>query len=57
MGILGFMLAGVVVLLIPFVHRDKYDAKQNRIFMALGIAAIVYLIVLTYLGYTANPSG
>ena len=55
-GILGFGLAGVFVLLIPFLDRRTARGEPSRLFTWIGIGIIVYIIVLTYLGYTANPA-
>ncbi len=55
-GILGFGLAGLFVLLIPFLDRRTARGEPSRLFTWIGIGIIVYMIVLTYLGYTANPT-
>jgi quinol-cytochrome oxidoreductase complex cytochrome b subunit len=54
-GILGFGLGGLVLLLVPFLDRGAERGKSGRVFMWLGLAIIAFVIVLTYLGYTANP--
>jgi cytochrome b6 len=55
-GILGFGLAGLVLLLIPFLDWRAARGESSPMFTWIGIAIIVYIIVLTYLGYTANPT-
>ena len=55
-GVLGFGLAGVLLLLVPFLDRRRIRGERERLFIWLGIAAIAYIIVLTILGYTANPT-
>ena len=55
-GILGFGLAGLVVLLVPFLDRRSARGERSPLVTWLGIAAIVYIIVLTYLGYTMSPT-
>jgi quinol-cytochrome oxidoreductase complex cytochrome b subunit len=55
-GILGFGLAGLVLLLIPFLDWRTARGESSPMFTWIGIAIIVYIIVLTYLGYTANPT-
>jgi cytochrome b6 len=56
MGILGFGLAGVFMLLIPMLDRRTARGEPSKLFTWIGVGIIVYMIVLTYLGYTANPT-
>lgn len=51
-GILAFGLAGGVLFLIPFLDRPKEPGKRIDPWTIIGVAAIAYIIVLTYLGYT-----
>ncbi len=55
-GILGFGLAGVLVFLIPLLDRKTARGEPSKLFTWIGIGIIVYMIVLTYLGYTVDPS-
>jgi quinol-cytochrome oxidoreductase complex cytochrome b subunit len=55
-GVLGFGLGGLALLLIPFLDRRVARGKPSPMFTWIGIAVIVYIVVLTYLGYTANPT-
>jgi len=55
-GILGFGLAGAALLLVPFIERRSQRGKPSRWFTWVVIGIIVYIIVLTYLGYTADPT-
>ncbi|KPK03661.1 MAG: cytochrome bc complex cytochrome b subunit [Gemmatimonas sp. SG8_28] len=55
-GILGFGLAGLVVLLLPFLDRRTARGEKSPLVTWLAIAAIVFIIVLTYLGYTMSPT-
>ena len=55
-GVLGFGLGGLALLLIPFLDRRAARGKPSPMFTWIGIAVIVYIVVLTYLGYTANPT-
>jgi cytochrome b6 len=54
-GILGFMLAGVLLLIVPFIERSSGRGEPSRLFTWMLIGVIVYIIVLTYLGYAAEP--
>jgi cytochrome b6 len=55
-GILGFMLAGLAFLIFPFLDRRSAQDKPSRLFTWITIGIVVYIIVLTYLGYTADPT-
>ena len=55
-GVAGFGLAGVVLLLLPFLDKPGPDGKYRKIWQWLGLLALVYIIVLTYIGYTVDPN-
>ncbi|MDH5590148.1 MAG: cytochrome b N-terminal domain-containing protein [Gemmatimonadota bacterium] len=56
-GILGFGLAGLVLLVVPFLDRPQApDARPRRLWTYLAFVALGYILLLTYLGYTVDPS-
>ena len=55
-GVLGFGLGGLFLLLIPVLDRRTARGEPSRLFFWIGIAIIVYVLVLTYLGYTASAT-
>jgi cytochrome b6 len=55
-GIIGFGLAGALLLLIPFLDRRSSRGEASPLFTWIGVGIIVYIIVLTYLGYTVDPT-
>jgi len=55
-GILGFGLGGLFLLLIPFLDRRTARGEQSRLFTWIGIAIIAYMLLFTYLGYTASAT-
>ncbi len=55
-GIFGFAVGGLLVFLIPFLDRRAQRGESSRLVTWLVIVLIVYILVLTYLGYTANPT-
>lgn len=55
-GILGFGLGGLFLLLIPFLDRQTARGEPSRLFTWIGIAIIAYMLLLTYLGYTASAT-
>jgi quinol-cytochrome oxidoreductase complex cytochrome b subunit len=55
-GILGFAAGGLFLLLVPFLDRQAARGQPSPLFTWIGLAVIAYMIVLTYLGYTASPT-
>ena len=55
-GILGFGVAGLIVLLIPFLDRPAASGRSSKLFAWIVIGVIAYILLLTYLGYTASPT-
>jgi cytochrome b6 len=55
-GIIGFLIAGLLLLIFPFLDRRSARNQPSRLFTWIGVAIIVYVVVLTYLGYTASPT-
>ncbi|MGD8321106.1 MAG: cytochrome b N-terminal domain-containing protein [Gemmatimonadota bacterium] len=55
-GIMGFGLVGLVLLLVPFLDRPRPGARPARLWTWLALVALAYIIVLTWLGYTMSPT-
>ena len=55
-GILGFGLAGALLLLLPFLDRRTARGQRSSLVTWIGAGMIVYVLVLTYLGYTASAT-
>jgi cytochrome b6 len=55
-GVAGFGLAGVVLLVLPFLDRPDPHGRHRSIWRWLGVLALVYIVVLTYIGYTVDPT-
>jgi quinol-cytochrome oxidoreductase complex cytochrome b subunit len=55
-GVLGFGLGGLFLLLIPVLDRRTARGEPSRLFFWIGIVIIVYMLVLTYLGYTVSAT-
>ncbi len=49
------MLLGLVLLLVPFLERRSARGELGRLFTWIVIGAIVYIVVLTFLGYASKP--
>lgn len=56
-GIMAFALGGLFLLFIPFLDRKAARGEPSPLFTWIGIAILGYIIVMTWLGYTANPMG
>ena len=55
-GIVGFGVGGLFLALIPFLDRRTARGEASRLFTWIGVAIILYMVVLTYLGYTASAT-
>jgi len=53
LGVLGFGLAALALLLVPFLDRRSAREEPSPVFTALGLVALAYLIVFTIIGYRA----
>jgi quinol-cytochrome oxidoreductase complex cytochrome b subunit len=52
-GILAFSVAGVFLLLVPFLDRNASLGRASPLFTAIGLLALTYLVVFTILAYLA----
>jgi quinol-cytochrome oxidoreductase complex cytochrome b subunit len=55
-GIIGFGVAALVLLLVPFLDRPSPGAQPSKTWTVLTVLAVVFILVMTYLGYTMNPT-
>jgi quinol-cytochrome oxidoreductase complex cytochrome b subunit len=55
-GILAFGIGGVFLALVPFVDRRTSRGEANPLITWIGLGIIAFIIVLTILGYAANPT-
>ncbi len=51
LGVLMFGLAGVLWLLVPFWDRKSSAGKQNRMINYIGIFCVLFIIILTIIGW------
>jgi len=51
-GIGGFTLAGVILVLWPFFDRKSSKGEKQKLVPVIGTIAIVFILVMTILGYT-----
>lgn len=52
-GIVAFMLAALALLAVPFLARGGPSSRSRRIAAVAGMAAVLYMVLMTALGYTA----
>jgi cytochrome b6 len=55
-GVVGFGVAGVILLFLPFLDRRAARGEPSRGWTWVAIASLIYIVVLTYLGYTVDPT-
>ena len=54
LGIFTFGIAGVLWLLVPFLDRKSARGEKNLVLKYLGIGIVIFIIVMTVLGYTLH---
>lgn len=52
-GILAFTLGGIFLALVPFLDRRAKRGEPSPLFTWIGVGILVYIVILTFLGYTA----
>lgn len=52
-GILVFMIGGLVWLLVPFLDRSDDQQKRRPIFTVVGAFIVLYIVTMTIVGYLA----
>jgi len=57
LAVLGFMLGGFLLLLVPLLDRRAAREKRSPVFTAVGLAVVVYIVVMTALTYLAPNIG
>jgi quinol-cytochrome oxidoreductase complex cytochrome b subunit len=50
-GILAFMLVGLLLFLVPFIDRPPVKPRRRLIFNAIGVGALLFIVVMTIVGY------
>ena len=51
LGILAFNAVAALLFVVPFVDRAPGNRRNSLIFNALGIVALLYIVVMTVIGY------
>ena len=56
LGVMAFAVAGLFLLLVPLFDRRRGPGETSKLFTIIALAMIAYIIVLTVMGYMANPA-
>jgi cytochrome b6 len=54
LGVIGFGLAALFLIVVPFVDRRSSRGERSPIFTAIGVLGLVYLVVFTIVGHYAK---
>ncbi|HXG52644.1 MAG TPA: cytochrome bc complex cytochrome b subunit [candidate division Zixibacteria bacterium] len=55
LGVLGFGVVGLLLIALPFLDT-RAGERPSRFPAVFGITLLVYMVVLTFLGYTMSPT-
>lgn len=50
-GILAFTIGGLMLFLVPFINRTPGHGTRKRVFQIAGILVVLFMIVMTVVGY------
>lgn len=50
-GVLAFMVVGLLLFAVPFIDRDSSNRRRHLIFNILGVFALLFIVVMTIVGY------
>ena len=51
LGIMAFNLVGLLLFIVPFVDRGPENRRRTLIFTIIGLLALLYIVVMTIIGY------
>jgi cytochrome b6 len=54
LGVLAFGIAAALLVVVPFLDRRASREQPSPLFTAIGLAALVYLIAFTIIGYVSS---
>ena len=55
-GVLGFGVVGLLLIVLPFIDRRSSAGQPSLFPAAFGITLVLYMVLFTYLGYTMSPT-
>jgi len=51
LGIMAFNIVALLLFIVPFVDRSPENRRRRLIFNVLGVLALLYIVVMTVVGY------
>ena len=54
LGIMAFNVIAALLIVVPFVDRDTSNRRRHFIFNVIGVIALLYIVVMTIVGYVAK---
>jgi cytochrome b6 len=54
LGVLGFGLVAVFLILVPFLDRRASRGERSPVFTVVAVLGLVYLVVFTIIGHYAK---
>src|SRR6266545_4786736 len=51
LGVLAFGFAGALLFIVPFIDKSPENPRRRLIFKLAGVVALLYLVVMTIVGY------
>lgn len=54
LGILGFGIAGLLWIFIPFFDRASARGKKSRVVTYIGIVVVLFILIMTIIGYAVS---
>lgn len=51
LGIMGFIVSGIIWMLLPFFDKNAAQEKRSPFFTLIGVFVILYISIITILGY------
>jgi quinol-cytochrome oxidoreductase complex cytochrome b subunit len=53
-GIMAFNIIAALLFVVPFIDRDPENRRRHFIFNVIGVIALLYIVVMTIVGYVAK---
>jgi quinol-cytochrome oxidoreductase complex cytochrome b subunit len=51
LGIMAFNIVGLLLFIVPFIDRGPENRKRTVVFNVIGVVALLYIVVMTIIGY------
>jgi len=54
LGIMAFNVIGALLFAVPFIDRDPSNRRRHLIFNVIGVVALIFIVVMTIVGYVTD---